>query len=278
MRSNRRATSRKYSLVCSVGNWTEASKGTQAEFGSLRGLRLVGVQEAIPFQESASALFGGGKPFVPTEADLSEIGNLARPISFPAHSTIFTESEPSTTVYMLTQGTAGLYKTLADGRKQIVGFALPGDFLGSPFSDRYPCSVDAISEVAARQFLREPFLTFLRARPKTLCLMLEAALQETNAARDHMLLLGRGTAEERFAEFIVGWRARAGRRGALSNLVPLPMSRRDIADFLGLTIETVSRVVTKLEREKVVRIIPEGLQLMGSTERPFLFERSFKVT
>jgi CRP/FNR family transcriptional regulator, anaerobic regulatory protein len=56
------------------------------------------------------------------------------------------------------------------------------------------------------------------------------------------------------------------------------MSRKNIADFLGLTIETVSRVITKLERENVIRVIPEGLQLMGSTERPFLFERSFKVT
>jgi len=237
---------------------------------------MVGVQEAITFRESASALFGSGKPFA-GEFEQREIGHLARRISFPAHSTIFTESEPSTTFYMLTHGTAGRYKMLADGRRQIVGFALPGDVLGSPFIDRYPCSVDAISEVTARQFLRESFLTFLRAHPKSLCLMLEAALQETNAAHNHMLLLGRGTAEEKFVEFIVRWRVRGGRRGALSNLVPLPMSRRDIADFLGLTIETVSRVITKLERENVVRVIPEGFQLMGSTERPFLFERSSKM-
>jgi CRP/FNR family transcriptional regulator len=237
---------------------------------------MVGVREAIPFRESASALFGSGKPFA-GEVGLSEICHSARRISFPAHSTIFAESDPSTTVYMLIHGTAGLYKMLADGRRQIVGFALPGDFLGSPFSDRYPCSVDAISEVTARQFLREPFLTFLRAHPKSLCLILEAALHESNAAHDHMLLLGRGTAEEKFAEFIFRWRARVRRGGALSNLVPLPMSRRDIADFLGLTIETVSRVVTKLERENIVRVTSEGLQLMDSTERPLLFERSFNV-
>jgi CRP/FNR family transcriptional regulator, anaerobic regulatory protein len=107
--------------------------------------------------------------------------------------------------------------------------------------------------------------------------MLEAALQETSVARDHMVLLGRGTAEEKFAEFIIGWRAKVGRRGVLANLVPLPMSRRDIADFLGLAIETVSRVITKLERKNVVRVIPEGLQLMGSTEQPLLCERIFKV-
>jgi CRP/FNR family transcriptional regulator, anaerobic regulatory protein len=238
----------------------------------------VGVQqEGIPSRKSITALFGGGKRFVPAEAEPGEIGNLSNRISFPAHSTIFTESEPSTAVYMLTHGTAALYKLLADGRRQIVGFALPGDLVGSPFSDRYTCSVDAISEVAARQVSRGPFLTFLQAHPKSLYVMLEAALQEPNAARDHMLLLGRGTAEEKFAEFIVGWRARAGRRGTLANLVQLPMSRRDIADYLGLTIETVSRVITKLERENVVRVIPEGLQLMGPPERPLLFERSYKI-
>ena len=233
--------------------------------------------EPIPFRESVSALFGSAKPFVAAELELSEIGPFACRVSFAPKATIFTESEPAIAIYVLTRGTACLYKMLGDGRKQIVGFALPGDFLGSPFSDRYPCSVDAISEVVARQFLREPFLTFLRACPITLCRMLETSLQETNAARDHMLLLGRCTAEEKFAEFIVSWRARVGRRGALSNLVPLPMLRRDIADFLGLTIETVSRVITKLEQENLVRVIPEGLQLMGSTERPFVFERSYKM-
>ncbi|MDR3489060.1 MAG: helix-turn-helix domain-containing protein [Bradyrhizobium sp.] len=231
---------------------------------------MVGVWEAIPFQEFAPS-FGGGQPYACTEVDEFS----ARRISFPAHSTILTESEPATAIYKLTRGTACLYKMLADGRRQIVGFALPGDFLRSPFVERYSCSVNAISEVAARRFSREPFLTFLRSHPEHLGLMLEAALQEINAARDHMLLLGRGTAKEKVVEFIVRWRARAGRKGALANLVPLPMSRRDIADFLGLTIGTVSRIITKLERENVLRITSEGLQLMGSTDRPLLFERRY---
>jgi CRP/FNR family transcriptional regulator len=252
-------------------------QATQAEVRSLWGLRIVGVQqEAIYSGISASPLFGGGKQVVQSEVE-SEFDNSDRRIAFPAKSNVLTEGEPSIAIYMLTRGTAALYKMLADGRRQVVGFALPGDFLGSPFSDRYPYSVDAINEVVARQFLRGSFLTFLRAHPNSLCFMLEAAWQENNAARDHMLLLGRGTAEEKFAEFIVVWRARAGRRGALANLVPLPMSRRDIADFPGLTIETVSRVVTKLERENVLRVTSEGLQLMGSTERPLLFERSVRV-
>jgi CRP/FNR family transcriptional regulator len=229
----------------------------------------------VGVREFASALFGGEKAYAFTEVD--EFGHSARRISFAAHSTIITESESATAVYMLTRGSAALYKMLADGRKQIVGFALPGDFLGSPFIERYSSSVDAISEVTARQFSREPFLAFLGSHPKHLCLMLEAAWQETIAAHDHLLLLGRGTAKEKVVEFIVRWRARAGRKGALANLVPLPMSRRDIADFLGLTIETVSRTITKLERENVVRVTSEGLQLMGSTDRPLLFESGFSA-
>jgi CRP/FNR family transcriptional regulator len=239
---------------------------------------VVGVQqEAIASREYTSALFGGRKQFVPAELERTEFANLARRISFPAKSTVFAESEPSTAIYILRSGTAALYKMLPDGRRQILGFALPGDFLGSPFSDRYTCSVDAITEVTARQFLREGFLTFLQAKPKSLYLMLEATLQETNAARDHMLLLGCRSAEEKLAGFILDWRARVGRRGALANLVPLPMCRRDVADYVGLTIETISRVLKKLEQEHVIRVLPKALQLMGPTERPLLFDRAHKV-
>src|SRR5271167_1192949 len=123
---------------------------------------MVGVQEAIPFRESAAALFGGGKPRF-SEVERSEIGHFTRRINLRAKSTIFNESEPSVAIYQLTSGTACLYKTRADGQRQIVGFALAGDFLGSPFCDQCTYSVDAISEVAARLFLRGPFLTSLLA-------------------------------------------------------------------------------------------------------------------
>jgi CRP/FNR family transcriptional regulator, anaerobic regulatory protein len=77
-----------------------------------------------------------------------------------------------------------------------VGFALPADFFGLSICDRYTYSVDAISHVAVCQFLRVPFLRFLRANQQSLYWMFEAALRETNAARDHMLLLGRGSTAE----------------------------------------------------------------------------------
>jgi len=154
-----------------------------------------------------------------------------------------------------------------------VGFALPGDFLNSPFEDRHSCSVESVyNDVAARQFSTQAFLSHLHAHPSSMYRMLEITLKRINAAYGHMLLLGRMTAEERLVEFIIDWRARLGRRRALAHLVFLPMSRGDIADYLGLAIETVYRVLGKLEQEKVLRVVPEGLQLMGSTERPLLLD------
>jgi CRP/FNR family transcriptional regulator, anaerobic regulatory protein len=250
----------------------------QAAIRSLWGLRMVGVQlESIPYRDYASALFGSRKRFAVNAAEQRELGQLGHRISFRKKQTIFTEDEPAKAVYQLTHGTAVLYKMTANGRRQIVGFALPGNFLGSPFQDCCSCSVDAISQVRASRFFTGPFLAFIRSHPVSLCQMFEAVLLESNAARDHMLLLGRGTAEERFVEFILNWRNRVAHIDAPTNLVSLPMSRTDIADFLGLTLETVSRVVAKLEREKVVRAVPKGLQLMGPTERPLLYERSYKV-
>jgi CRP/FNR family transcriptional regulator, anaerobic regulatory protein len=210
-------------------------------------------------------------------AEHRELGQLGRQVSFRKKQTIFTEDEPATAVYQLTHGTAVLYKMTPNGRRQIVGFALPGDFFGLQFRDCCSCSADAIGQVKARRFPIEPFLTFIRSRPASLCRMLEAVLLEANAARDHVLMLGCGTAEERFAEFILNWRTRVDHSDAPTNLVSLPMSRTDIADFLGLTLETVCRVVAKLERENVVRAVHKGLQLMGPTERPLLYERSYKV-
>ena len=230
---------------------------------------MVGVRENTGFGKTTSASFGS-----PDGVCARHNPELGRKITVPPKATVFIEDEPKIAVYRLTQGVAAIFKRNGQGCKRIVSFALPGDFLNSPFAERHSCSVDAISEVAVDQFPTEAFLSLLQANPANLNQMLEITFQKINAAHELALLLGRATAEEKLVEFVIGWRARLGRKGALANLVPLPMSRTDIADCLGLTIETVSRVLGKLEREKVLRVVPGGLQLMGPTERPLLFERS----
>ena len=230
---------------------------------SLWGLRTVGVKENTSSTKVASTEF--------ENLDLG--GVLGRRISVPPKGAVIAEGEPAVAVYTLTRGTAALSKMEGHGRKRIVGFALPGDFLNSPFEDRHSCSVDAVGEITVCQFSTQAFLDHLQAHPASMYRMLEMTFERINAAHEHMLLVGRATAEERLVEFIIDWRARLNRRGALANMVLLPMSRRDIADYLGLTIETASRMLWKLGRERILRVIPEGLQLMGPAERPSLLER-----
>jgi CRP/FNR family transcriptional regulator len=95
----------------------------------------------------------------------------------------------------------------------------------------------------------------------------EFAGHELSLAQDQMLLLGRRSAEEKIAAFLLNLQGRYGRIGVTSVTVPLPMSRQDIADYLGLTIETVSRTMTKLAREKLLVIVPDGVRLL---DRPRL--------
>jgi len=155
-----------------------------------------------------------------------------------------------------------LYKLLPDGRRQIVGFALPGDFLGMAVSTRHGFSADAIGPVALCRFPKNSFARFIEDKPHLLRRINELAVRELSQAQDHMVLLGRRSAEEKVATFLIGWRDRLVQLGGTSKTVPLPMSRQDIADYLGLTIETVSRTLTKLERDGVIEIVPGGVCLL----------------
>jgi CRP/FNR family transcriptional regulator len=153
---------------------------------------------------------------------------------------------------------------LADGRRQVVGFALPGDFLGLALMDRYGVTAEAVSETKVCSFARSAFLGYVDSRPHLLRRLHEFAGHELSLAQDQMLLLGRRTAEEKVAAFLLNLQMRYGRIGKISVNVPLPMSRQDIADYLGLTIETVSRTLTKLAREKALLIVPDGVRLLSA--------------
>jgi len=168
----------------------------------------------------------------------------------------------TTSFYNLLEGVMRLYKLLPDGRRQIVGFALPGDFLGMTTSARHSFSADAIGAVAVCRFSRTSFARFIENKPHLLRRMNELAVRELSQAQDHMVLLGRRSAEEKVATFLIGWRDRLAQLGSPSKTVALPMSRQDIADFLGLTIETVSRTFTKLERDRVIEILPGSISLL----------------
>ena len=199
------------------------------------------------------------------EADLAEFERLARHVHLVPNEALFTAGQAAGAVHNLTAGVARLYKLLPDGRRQVIGFALPGDFLGIMPSDRYTFSADAIDAVSMCRFPADAFRHFIEQRPNFLLRINEFAARELMLAQEQMLLLGRRTAEEKVASFLVGWRERLAQIGDERQTITLPMSRQDIADYLGLTIETVSRTLTRFEREKMLIIVTGGVRLLDAS-------------
>jgi len=195
-------------------------------------------------------------------AELRELERLGRHVLFASSETVFAQEDMTASFYNLLEGVMRLYKLLPDGRRQIVGFALPGDFLGMATSARHSLSADAIGPVVVCRFSRTSFARFIEDKPHLLRRINEFAVRELSQAQDHMVLLGRRSAEEKVASFLVNWRDRLAQLSSPAKTVPLPMSRQDIADYLGLTIETVSRTITKLERDGVIEILPGGVCLL----------------
>lgn len=194
--------------------------------------------------------------------EFAALNALSEKIQFAAKETLFLQGDAADFVFNLTRGTLRLYKLLPDGRRQIVGFLMPGDFVGLSLSERYGFSADAIDGASACRFNRADFAAFVDRKPHLLRRLHEAATHELTVAQDHMVLLGRRSAEEKVAAFLLTMRDRLGRLGASAINIPLPMTRQDLADYLGLTLETVSRSVSKLAREKVVLVVPDGLRIL----------------
>ncbi|MEM1315433.1 MAG: Crp/Fnr family transcriptional regulator [Pseudomonadota bacterium] len=174
-------------------------------------------------------------------------------------ATIVSMGERTEFLGSLVEGVAGMSRLLADGRRQVVGLLFPGDFIGRPFSHEAPFDVVSLSETRLCAFPRARFETFVREMPSLEHRLLEMTLDELDSAREWMVLLGRKTAREKLASFF----ALAGRRGArLHGAVPtdgmmieLPLTREDMADFLGLTIETVSRQIGALKKDGLIQLV-----------------------
>ena len=167
-------------------------------------------------------------------------------------SRCFHEDDPATEVFTVIRGMLKLSKLLPDGRRQITGFLSPGDYLGLAFAERYVYSAEAVTPVRVCRFPRSAFLGLLDQFPALEKALLGRAATELAAAQQQMLLLGRKTARERVASFFSQLAERQGAdEGAV---VDLPMTRTDIADHLGLTIETVSRSIASLRKAGLIAL------------------------
>ncbi len=189
------------------------------------------------------------------DTELSRMADIVRTRHLETHKTLFSEGDEAGYVYNVTAGTVKLYKLLPDGRRQITGFLFTGDFLGLSMLDRYAYSAETVTPVSLCQFPRRQIEQLLQEFPKLQQRLFTMASNELEAAQDQMLLLGRKTAKEKVASFLLGLSRRLERRGQKGNPVPIPMSRSDIADYLGLTTETVSRTFTALKSKQVIRLL-----------------------
>jgi CRP/FNR family transcriptional regulator, anaerobic regulatory protein len=176
--------------------------------------------------------------------------------SFRAGQTILWSGERMEFVGSVVSGIATLTQTMEDGRRQMVGLLLPSDFVGRPGRGAASYDVTATTDVVMCCFRRKPFEDLMAVTPHIAQRLLEMTLDELDAAREWMLLLGRKTAREKIASLIAIIARREAalndRNARLPLAVDLPLTREEMADYLGLTIETVSRQISGLRKDGVI--------------------------
>jgi len=164
---------------------------------------------------------------------------------------IYGEAEEAKFVYKVVSGAVRGYKLLSDGRRQIGAFHLPGDLFGFESGPTHKLTAEAVVDTIALVFERGTLEYFALRDIEVARQLWSLTARNLDHAVEHMLLLGRKTALERVADFLLEMAARMSPSGAMG----LPMTRRDIADYLGLTLETVSRTISRLEAEGVVEVV-----------------------
>ncbi len=158
-------------------------------------------------------------------------------------------------MFEVTSGTIRVFKLLPDGRRQIIGFLETGDFLGLAFNENYLYTAEAVTPASVRRISRRRMEALIDENQEVRRRLMTITANELLTAQDQMVLLGRKTAKEKLCTFLVGLSRKAARRGLNATRVSMPMGRADIADYLGLTIETVSRTITCLKTAGLIRLL-----------------------
>ncbi|QNN64652.1 helix-turn-helix domain-containing protein [Sphingomonas rhizophila] len=173
-------------------------------------------------------------------------------VHYKAGDTVVFEADEAANVYSLTAGLLRLSKLLPDGRRQIAGFLFPGDFLGITMEEEHAFTAEAVAPSTLCKFPRSRFDQMVASNPQLERRLYAVAAHELAAARQQLVLLGRKTATERVASFLLMISGRCTTRQGAE--IDLPISRIDMADYLGLRIETVSREISALKVARVIQL------------------------
>jgi CRP/FNR family transcriptional regulator, nitrogen fixation regulation protein len=178
-------------------------------------------------------------------------------MTYPRDTEIFGENEPADYLYKVLSGTVRTYKILSDGRRQVDGFYQPGDIFGLEFADDHTLSADAISDAKVLVVKRSAVSALAARDPSVAQQLLALTGRELHRVQDRIMLLIKN-ARERVASFLL----EMAERTSENNTIELPMPRQDIADYLGLTIETVSRTLTALETASTIEVSPSSRRIV----------------
>jgi CRP/FNR family transcriptional regulator, nitrogen fixation regulation protein len=175
-------------------------------------------------------------------------GLISTEFSYARDEEIYGEDEPAEFVYQVIRGAVRTYKLLSDGRRQIGAFHLPGDVFGLESGMTHRLAAEAIVDTTVRLIKRRSLEQAAGTDVSVARKLWTMTAGDLRHAEDHMLLLGQKSAMERVANFLL----EMDRRLAIAGIMALPMCRRDIGDYLGLTLETVSRALSQLHNEGVL--------------------------
>ncbi|MGE0407650.1 MAG: helix-turn-helix domain-containing protein [Amphiplicatus sp.] len=179
-------------------------------------------------------------------ANLASIGHLRR---LKAGETLFAEGDEASFCYQVASGFIKQYATLEDGRRQVSDFDSVGEFFGMSDSDQHLQTAEAVTDSAIRCYPKDALYRMINSSIELSRFFHDALVARLQKAREGMMILGRLNAAERVAHFLLRLS-----KDATSRDIHLPMSRQDIADYLGLTVETVCRVLAQLKAEGVIRL------------------------
>jgi CRP-like cAMP-binding protein len=196
-----------------------------------------------------SARIGSAHPEYANQLFLRSVAVAGTAVSFSQDDEIYDEGEPAVYAYKVVSGAVRTCKLLPDGRRQVAAFHLPGDVFGLELGSELCLSAEAISATTVLIFSRDAIVDLADRDKDAAQDLWRLTARQLQQAQRHALLLVKN-AQERVAAFLLDMAART----ASQNTVNLPMSRQDIADYLGLTIETVSRTLTQLEKDAAIAL------------------------
>jgi CRP/FNR family nitrogen fixation transcriptional regulator len=210
---------------------------------------------------------------VGADEDARALQSIATKVRFARNQAIFREGDTHQNAYKVVSGVVRLCRHLADGRRQIVQFLFPSDFFNIMGLGEQGFSAEAVSDVVLMSYPQHAFAKLSDERASIQNRFLNLLSQRLTDIQCHLMMLGRQSAKERVAAFLLKLAERTGSEE--DEIIDLPMSRQDIADYLGLRIETVSRILSQMKQQKLIDardlyqfalLDPEALQALANGE------------